>query len=169
VPDDDYAGFIERYCGELMGTEAAERGFSGGDIVDSKGNVLGTHRGIHHYTVGQRRGLGIAHSAPLYVMELRPEEGRVVVGERSDLGRSSFRVLCPNWVSFPELNAPLRVSAKIRSRHAEAPANITPLEDGSVWVEFDAPQPAIAPGQACVFYQGDEVIGGGWIARFTSP
>jgi len=169
VPDDDYSGFIERYWGEQMGTEAAERGFPGGEIVDRNGNVLGTHRGIHHYTVGQRRGLGIAHPVPLYVIELRPEERRVVVGERSDLGRSSFGVLRPNWVSIPELSAPLRVSAKIRSRHAEAPANITPLEDGSVWVEFDAPQLAVTPGQACVFYQGDEVIGGGWIARFTSP
>jgi tRNA-specific 2-thiouridylase len=169
VPDDDYSGFIERHYGELMGPEAGGQAFPGGEIVDSKSNVLGTHRGIHHYTVGQRRGLGIAHPAPLYVIELRPEESRVVVGERSELGRRSFGLLRPNWVSIPELNAPLRVSAKIRSRHAEAPASITPLEDGSVRVEFDTPQLAVTPGQACVFYQGDVVLGGGWIARFTGP
>jgi tRNA-uridine 2-sulfurtransferase len=166
VPDDDYSGFIERHYGDLVGSEAADLAFPGGEIVDSDGNVLGTHRGIHHYTVGQRRGLGIAHPAPLYVIELRPEERRVVVGERSKLGRSSFSVLSPNWISIPELKAPLRVFAKIRSRHAEAPASLTPLEDGSVQVEFDTPQLAVTPGQACVFYQGDEVVGGGWIARF---
>jgi len=167
VPDNDYSGFIERHYCELVGSEAAEQAFPGGEIVDGEGNVLGTHRGIHHYTVGQRKGLGIAHPEPLYVIELLPAERRVVVGVRSELGRCSFGVLRPNWISIPELKSPLRISAKIRSRHAEMPAEITPLEDGSLKVDFDTPQLAVTPGQACVFYQGDEVMGGGWIARFA--
>lgn len=162
VPDGDYASFVERHCREISGAESAVP--SGpGPIVDTGGRVVGTHSGIHRYTVGQRRGLGIAHPAPLYVLEIRPEDNTVVVGERSQLGRTDCRVVRPNWISIAALVEPMRVHARIRSRHREAPALIAPLEDGSVAVTFDSPQPAVTPGQACVFYQEERVVGGGWI------
>lgn len=165
VPDGDYAGFIERHYEDVVGKAEGEHPFSGGEIVDSSGNVLGSHLGIHHYTIGQRRGLGIAHPTPLYVIELRPEERRVVVGERSQLGRKSCRVAGLNWISIPAPTQAIRVTAKIRSRHPDAPATVRQLEDRSVLVEFDHPQLAVSPGQACVFYQEDCVVGGGWITR----
>jgi tRNA-uridine 2-sulfurtransferase len=165
IPDGDYAAFIEHYH-DAEGRSSASRPFSEGKIVDVEGHTLGTHRGIHHYTIGQRRGLGIAHSFPLYVLELRPEDNTVIVGGRSQLGKRHCRIIRPNWISISNLTAPLHVRAKIRSRHAAAPANISPAEDGSVEVIFDSPQPAISPGQACVFYQGEKVVGGGWIDRF---
>ncbi len=165
IPDGDYAGFIERHYDDVVGRTNAEDPFPAGDIVDSGGQVLGRHGGIHHYTIGQRRGLGISNAEPLYVIELRPERRQVVVGERGELCRSSCRVVKPNWVSIQAPSGEIRVSAKIRSRHPDAPAIAAPLEDGSVFVEFDDPQLAISPGQACVFYQEDRVVGGGWIAR----
>jgi len=165
VPDGDYAGFIERHGGSI--TRAGGNGghFRAGEIVDKLGKVLGTHGGIHRYTIGQRRGLGIAHRRPLYVVDLHPETATVVVGRREELSRRECRVVRPNWVSVSELKEPVRVHARIRSRHPEAPAVISPLENGSVSVCFDEPQSAVTPGQACVFYQGDNVLGGGWIAR----
>ena len=165
VPDGDYAGFIERFGRDTREGEGNGSRFRSGEVVDSSGHVLGTHGGVHRYTVGQRRGLGIAHHRPLYVIGLNPETARVVVGEREELARHDCRVVRLNWVSIPILKEPLRVHAKIRSRHAEAPALIAPLQDGSVKVSFDEPQFAVTPGQACVFYQGDDVLGGGWIAR----
>jgi tRNA-specific 2-thiouridylase len=164
IPDGDYAAFVERHQAEFSGFPEAMP-ISPGQIIDIHGHVLGRHPGIHHYTIGQRRGLGIAHTAPLYVLELRPEENAVVVGERSLLGKGSCRVEKTNWISIPELSKPIRVHAKIRSRHREAPATIAPAEDGSVDVTFDSAQTAISPGQACVFYQSDKVVGGGWISR----
>jgi tRNA-uridine 2-sulfurtransferase len=158
VHDGDYAGFIERHC------EKSELPREG-TIVDLAGRVLGTHPGIHHFTIGQRRGLGIAHSKPLYVLELSPEENKVVVGERSRLENNRCRVVRLNWISIGSLVEPRRISAKIRSRHPQSSATILPLEDGSVEVVFDKPQAAITPGQACVFYEGEGVLGGGWIAR----
>jgi tRNA-specific 2-thiouridylase len=164
VPDGDYAAFVENnYC-SIIGTQN-KKPFSAGEIIDIAGKILGFHSGIHHYTVGQRRGLGIAHSEPLYVLEIRPEENTVVVGERYHLGKYRCRVIKPNWISIPNLGEPMRVCAKIRSRHATAPASITPSNDGGVEVVFDSPQPAITPGQACVFYQSETVVGGGWISR----
>lgn len=157
IPDGDYAAFVEQHG------EVAPPG--PGRIVDLEGRVLGSHGGIHRYTVGQRRGLGIAHSSPLYVLELRPEDNTVVVGEREQLNRNRCRVIRPNWVAVSGLTQPMRGEARIRSRHREAPATLIPLEDGSVEVVFDNPQPAITPGQACVFYQSELVIGGGWIGR----
>jgi len=173
IPDGDYAAFIERYAAAATAAAAAAaaepsvpRPFAGGKILDIEERLLGKHRGIHHFTIGQRRGLGIAHSSPLYVLELRPEDNTVIVGHRSLLGKRHCRVIRPNWISLPGLSAPLRVWAKIRSRHTAAPASISPGEDGSVDVLFDVPQPAISPGQACVFYQDEKVVGGGWIDRF---
>lgn len=165
VPDGDYAAFIERYCGEINESKPI-RPFMPGYIMDSKGRILGEHSGIHHYTIGQRRGLGIAHKSPLYVLEIRPEDNTVVVGERALLGRKRCRVIRTNWIAIPELLGPLRVLAKIRSRHEAAGATVSPAGEMVVDVEFDAPQSAISPGQACVFYQDEIVIGGGWIDRF---
>jgi tRNA-specific 2-thiouridylase len=167
VPEGDYAAFVERHFGEIVGGQRS-KALSGGRIVDLDGRDLGAHPGIHHYTIGQRRGLGIASTSPLYVLELRPENNTVVVGERSHLGKRHCRVIRPNWISIPSLTEPLRVRAKIRSRHSAAAAAIVPTEDGCVDVEFDTPQPAITPGQACVFYQDEKVVGGGWISRFLT-
>ena len=168
VPDGDYAGFIEKHYSDVVGAPAQTSPFGPGEIVDLTGRVLGTHAGVHRYTVGQRRGLGIAHPEPLYVIDLEPDSRRVVVGERAALGRRTCRVVRPNWIAVHGVDAPIRVRARIRSRHREAPATVRPLEDGSVEVEFDVPQPAVTPGQACVFYDGDSVVGGGWIARGTT-
>jgi tRNA-uridine 2-sulfurtransferase len=160
VPDGDYAAFIENHYSGSGITIPSE-----GLIVDCEGRVLGKHLGIHHYTIGQRRGLGLAHRKPLYVLKLIPEENKVVVGERSELGKTRCRVTRLNWISIGSLAEPLRVAAKIRSRHPKSPATIQPMKDGSVEVLFDSPQAAISPGQACVFYQGEQVVGGGWISR----
>jgi tRNA-uridine 2-sulfurtransferase len=165
IPDGNYAAFVERHYHAVMG-DSIPKPFSEGMIIDRQGHRLGTHPGIHNYTIGQRRGLGIAHSSPLYVLELHPEDNTVIVGERSQLGRRHCRVVRPNWISIPDLSAPLRVLAKIRSRHEAASAIISPEEEDAVAVVFDSPQPAITPGQACVFYQDEKVVGGGWIDRF---
>ncbi len=165
IPDGNYAAFVERHYDEIAGPPGKTTQSVQGEIVDIEGRILGTHPGIHHYTIGQRRGLGIAHSSPLYVLEIRPEENRVVVGERCRLGKRRCRVVRTNWISVPALTAPLRVMAKIRSRHVAAPATVAPTDDGCVEVVFDSPQLAISPGQACVFYEGDNVVGGGWIDR----
>jgi tRNA-uridine 2-sulfurtransferase len=164
IPDGDYAAFVERHYEEIAGL-SAEKLFAPGPIINSEGRVMGTHPGIHHYTIGQRKGLGIAHSAPLYVLELRPVENTVVVGERSQLGKRGCRVERTNWISIPRLEESMRVHAKIRSRHPEAPATIAPVENETIEVMFDFPQTAISPGQACVFYQSEKVVGGGWIKR----
>ncbi len=165
VPDGEYAGFIERFSDEIGGSKDRSGTLRAGEIVDSSGKVLGVHGGVHRYTIGQRRGLGIARPRPLYVIGLDPECGRVIVGEREELARRDCRVVRSNWVSIDALEEPLRVGVKIRSRHPEAPALISPLEGGSVMVSFDEPQFAVTPGQACVFYEGEVVLGGGWIAR----
>jgi len=162
VPDGDYAAFVEKYRPNDGSAPAPAP--PPGKIVDSEGRVLGIHNGIHHYTIGQRRGLGIAHSEPLYVLEIQPEENIVVVGERRLLGRSRCLVEQLNWIAIPNLTEPLRVTAKIRSRHTPAPALIEPYEDGSVKVTFDSPQAGVTPGQACVFYLDEIVLGGGWIS-----
>jgi tRNA-uridine 2-sulfurtransferase len=162
IPDGDYAAFIERRQQDEAGPL---KPLAPGKIIDIEGRELGKHHGIHHYTIGQRRGLGIAHASPLYVLDLRPEDNAVVVGERSSLEKSRCRLTQLNWISIPALTGPARVSAKIRSRHTAAPATVRPFEEDDVEVIFDAPQPAITPGQACVFYSGDMVVGGGWIRR----
>jgi len=164
IPDGDYASFIENYIDEVVGNQG-KKAFPEGPIVDPAGRILGTHPGIHHYTIGQRRGLGIAHTAPLYVIELRPETNTVVVGERPLLGRKHCRIERINWIAIPNLTGSMRVRVKIRSRHPAAPATIMPAGDAYVDVTFDAPQDAVTPGQACVFYRDDTVVGGGWIIR----
>jgi tRNA-specific 2-thiouridylase len=154
VPDGDYASFIERQTGDLDGN---------GTIVNQSGEVLGRHDGIHHFTVGQRKGLGIALAEPTYVLELRPSEKKVVVGPRRELEQTMLSASQVNWISGIAPEGSMRVTAQIRHRHQPAPATVKAREDGRASLEFDTPQIAIAPGQAVVFYDGDRVVGGGWI------
>jgi tRNA-specific 2-thiouridylase len=162
VPDGDYAGFIDRY----LETEGATDRLPGtGEIVDSNGRVIGQHGGIQRYTIGQRRGIGIADERPLYVVSLDAEKNRVVVGSQEELLGSEFTAAGVNWIALANPNEPVRADVRVRYRHAAAPATITPILNGRVRVVFDEPQRAITPGQATVFYCGDEVIGGGWIVK----
>jgi tRNA-specific 2-thiouridylase len=154
VPDGDYAAFIERKA-----PDAARPG----TVVDNTGKVLGTHAGVHRFTIGQRKGIGLSSTEPLYVLEIKPDAAQVVVGSRDDLGRSELSASTVNWVSGSAPDDWLRVSAQIRHRHAAAPAKVRCTGEGRAELEFDAPQTAITPGQAVVFYEGDEVLGGGWI------
>ena len=162
VPDGDYAGFIDRYL-EAEGREAERP--AGGEIVDAGGHVLGSHEGVHRYTVGQRRGLGVSRPLPLYVVRVEPEAGRVVVGHEDELLASEFEAAGVNWLAFDEPSEPVRADVRVRYRHRESPAAITPLGRGRARVRFDEPQRAVTPGQAAVFYRGAEVVGGGWIVR----
>jgi tRNA-uridine 2-sulfurtransferase len=173
IPDGNYARFIERYLNELPVLPQPAVQNSGnldpsrlaeGEIVTSSGEVLGRHQGIHHYTVGQRKGLGISASEPLYVVEIDSKHNRVVVGSSEDLLKKDMIVRRLNWIAIDDLLEPNRVTAKIRSRAEEAAATLMKQDDGSVRVTFDEPQRAITPGQAAVFYDGDIVVGGGWIS-----
>ena len=154
VPDDDYAGFVERQV------PAQDRS---GPIVDTAGTVRGRHEGVHRFTVGQRRGLGVTSARPLYVLNVIPESRTLVVGEEEDLARDRLVAREVNWLSAPPPCHPRRAHVRIRYRHAEAPATLTPLPHHRVEVTFDAPQRAITPGQAAVFYEGEVCLGGGWI------
>jgi tRNA-uridine 2-sulfurtransferase len=165
VPDGDYASFIERHHAEVVGEVGKGTTFKEGDIIDAEGRFIGKHPGIHHFTIGQRRGLGIAHSEPLYVIKIDAEKNVIVVGPKAQTGSASCRVIRTNWILPGVPDEPLKAFARIRSRHKAAPAVVTPEGDGAARVEFEAPQMAVSPGQACVFYQGDRVIGGGWIDR----
>jgi tRNA-specific 2-thiouridylase len=136
-----------------------------GEIVDTEGRVIGEHEGVHHYTVGQRRGIGVSRQLPLYVVRVEAEENRVVVGHDAELLSSEFNAAGVNWVAFDSPDEPVRADVRVRYRHREAPATITPQGGGHVHVRFDQPQRAITPGQATVFYRGEEVLGGGWIVK----
>ena len=159
VPSGNYVQFIEAYLGERGEAMPEEEG----DLVTTGGEVIGRHRGVHHYTVGQRKGLGIAVGRPLYVVELDHAANRVVVGEDAELRSESCEVRDVNWISFAVLEAPMRATVKIRHRHEPAAATIEPIDATSARVKFDVAQRAITPGQAAVFYSGDVVLGGGWI------
>jgi tRNA-specific 2-thiouridylase len=135
----------------------------GGVIRDKDGRELGRHDGIHRFTIGQRKGLGLSTGIPLYVVGIDAGHAAVTVGPREDLERTSLTASRVNWISGDTPAGPLRAHARIRYRHAEAAATITPLGDARASVVFDAPQTAITPGQAVVFYDGDYVVGGGWI------
>jgi tRNA-specific 2-thiouridylase len=135
-----------------------------GDVVDSAGAVLGQHDGIPNFTVGQRRGLGLSSQRKLYVRSIEAESLRVVVGEATELDRESFEIERVRWVPFERPGGPLRATVRIRSTHDGTPATITDLGNGRARVRFDEPQRAITPGQAAVAYDGDLVLGGGWIA-----
>jgi tRNA-specific 2-thiouridylase len=136
-----------------------------GSIVTADGRTLGEHQGVHHFTVGQRKGLGISSKEPLYVISTDSETQRVVVGGNDDLLCGRFIARQLNWISIEGVAAPVRAQVKIRNKHAAAPATVRPTADpGSVEVVFDEPQRAVTPGQGAVFYLGDLVLGGGWIA-----
>lgn len=160
VPNGDYAAFINAYFRE-QGIDPAE---TEGAIVSTDGRVLGTHAGTHHFTVGQRRGLGIAAGEPLYVIRTEPLRQRVTVGHNHDLMRSSLIATDVNWVSIQPPREPRRAQVKIRNKHIPAAATLLPTRDQSrLEVRFDEPQRAITPGQAAVFYDTDLLLGGGWI------
>ena len=154
VPDGDYAGFIARYTG---------RGCPAGDFVDESGAVLGRHKGIIHYTVGQRRGLGIAADAPLYVKRIDAQENRVVLSGNAALFSRELTARDFNWIAFDTPPHTLRAAARVRYHQREQAATVTALPDGRVRLVFDEPQRAVTPGQAVVLYDGDSVLGGGTI------
>jgi len=157
VPDGDYARLVAK-----LRPGAAEPG----EIVDLSGRVLGHHEGIIHYTIGQRRGIGLSSAEPLFVVRLEPTRKRVVVGPRAALGRDRVRLGEVNWLGAQDgPPAGARVRVKLRATAPAADATLYPLPGGGVDVALDAPQQGIAPGQACVFYDGERVLGGGWILR----
>ena len=159
VPDGDYAKFIEKYTGKKTPE---------GDFVDKEGNYIGRHKGIIHYTIGQRRGLGIPAASRLYVCEISPKTNTVVLGDNADLFSSELEADNVNLISVDSLAEPKRVTAKIRYRHKEQPATAWQTPDGILHVKFDEPQRAITKGQAVVMYDGDVVVGGGVINKIYS-
>jgi tRNA-specific 2-thiouridylase len=156
VPDNDYGKFLQQ--ANLVQKHR-------GEIVDVHGHLLGEHDGIEFYTIGQRRGLGIASAKPLYVIELDTETNRVVVGDESALACDEFTIERCNWIPFDSPPTEIEATAKIRYNHPGTPATVKPLSDGRARVRLHAAQRAITPGQAAVFYEDDLVIGGGWITR----
>ncbi len=155
VPDGDYVAFLERYT---------KKAYSPGNYLDADGKIVGQHKGAVAYTLGQRKGLGIALGAPVYVCGKDMDANTVTVGPENLLFRKSLIATDCNWISTPQLTEPMRVKAKARSRMQEVPATVYPEENGQIRVEFDEPQRAITPGQAIVLYDGDTVLGGGTIA-----
>lgn len=154
VPDHDYASFIERETGKCSET---------GNFVDIYGNVIGTHKGITHYTIGQRKGLGLAMGHPVFVVEIRPETGEVVIGENDDIFQTKLLADHLNFMSVEGIEGEVRATAKIRYNHRGDDCVIRMVDRDTVEVEFDRPQRAITPGQAVVFYDGNYVMGGGTI------
>ncbi|HPW20783.1 MAG TPA: tRNA 2-thiouridine(34) synthase MnmA [Vicinamibacterales bacterium] len=153
VPDGDYADVLDRY---LPGDRS-------GFLADASGRILGRHHGVHRFTVGQRKGLGLATGEPLYVLRIDAERKLVTVGPREALERDWLTASRVNWVAGVEPSFPFRADVQIRSRHAAAPADIALAGPGRVRVDFLSSQAAVTPGQAAVIYRGDEVLGGGWI------
>ena len=155
VPDNDYGKFLQQ-------AKLVEK--HRGEIVNLQGQVLGEHDGIEFYTIGQRKGLGISSPKALYVIELDAATNRVVVGDDEALARDEFTAARCNWIAFGAPPAAFDATVKIRYSHPGTPATLTPLAGGEVKVKLHAPQRAVTPGQAAVFYQDDLVVGGGWIA-----
>jgi tRNA-specific 2-thiouridylase len=166
VPSGDYVRFIEAYRAEsgdaVNGPGHIPTG-EAGEMVSTSGEVLGRHNGVQNFTVGQRRGLGVAAGRPLYVLEIDPASRRVTVGEEDELRRDRCDVRDVNWIAWERPAGPVEASVRIRYRHEPADAVIEPQSDGSAKIRFREPQRAITPGQAAVFYSGEEVLGGGWI------
>jgi tRNA-specific 2-thiouridylase len=156
IPDNDYAGFLESH---IPGTARP------GPILDSEGNIVGEHRGIVYYTVGQRKGLGIAAAEPMYVTAIDAERNAVIVGNKEQTYGTELTAGDLNWIAKNPPELPFKAKARVRYRHAEAEASVTPLGNNSVYVKFTEPQMAITPGQTIVFYEGDTVIGGGTIMK----
>jgi len=156
VPDKDYAGFLQ---------ERIPEAFHPGPVVDLENRVLGQHKGIAYYTIGQRRGMGIAAPHPLYVLEIQSHRNTVVVGPNDKLFKRKLQASQVNFISLKKFEESLSIKAKIRYKHKEERALLTPLDSGRAVVEFEKPQRAITPGQSVVFYDGDTVIGGGVIDK----
>jgi tRNA-specific 2-thiouridylase len=163
IPGGDYKRFLAAYL-EEQGETMPE---TAGELVASNGEVIGRHEGIFNFTVGQRKGLGMAGRplgpTPLYVLKIDPASHRVTVGADAELATRTLRARKLNWISIAELSAPMRVRAKIRHRHEPAWATLEPAGVDEAVATFDEPQRAVTPGQAAVFHDGDEVVGGGWI------
>jgi len=155
VPNGHYADFVEKHAQAVP---------AGGVIADRSGHVLGRHEGVHRFTIGQRKGLRLSSSEPLYVVDISAADRRVTVGRREELDRASCGVSEVNWIGGSPPSAPVRAGVQVRHRHEPAAATVTVTAERRVHVAFDQPERAISPGQAAVFYDGDEVLGGGWIA-----
>jgi tRNA-specific 2-thiouridylase len=156
IPDGDYAGFLKNHRPQSSRP---------GPILDGRGKVLGEHRGITAYTIGQRHGLGIATAEPLYVTAIAPDRNAVVVGTKAQTYAAELVAGRLNWIAIDRPAHPLNVKVKIRYRHPEAEATVTPLDNENVYVKFAEPQMAVTPGQTIAFYDGDSIIGGGTILR----
>jgi len=159
VPNGNYVRFIEAYLGDQGRAIPA----GAGEIVSTSGEVLGHHQGVHQFTIGQRKGLGIVTGRAMFVVELDLPNNRVIVGDDADLRRDACEVHRVNWVSVARPAAPVACQVKIRYRHEAAEATVEPLDDVTARIRFCEPQRAITPGQAAVFYAGEVVLGGGWI------
>jgi len=159
VPGGDYKAFIDAYLAE-QGDALPD---TAGELVTSDGKTVGEHAGIHNFTIGQRKGLGVATGAPLYVIQIKGDSRQVVVGSDDELYSYTLRTRRNNLISVQSLDQPMRVSIKIRHRHAGAMAMIEMVESDTIQATFDEPQRSVTPGQAAVFYDGDVVVGGGWI------
>jgi tRNA-specific 2-thiouridylase len=159
IPGGDYKQFLTAYL-EEQGERLPE---TAGELVASTGEVLGHHEGIFNFTVGQRKGLGVSSPTPLYVLQIDPANHRVTVGADAELATRELRARRLNWIAIPALTAPMRVQIKIRHRHEPAWATLQPAGADEVVATFDEPQRAVTPGQSAVFYDGVEVVGGGWI------
>jgi tRNA-specific 2-thiouridylase len=160
IPGGDYQTFLQAYLDE----QNQPMPDSAGQLVTTTGEVIGAHTGIHNFTVGQRKGLGLTSPNPLYVLAIHPDSHQVTVGPDTDLLTRELRANRLNWISIPSLTESIRVLAKVRHRHEPQPATLRPgPEPGTAIALFDEPQRAITPGQAAIFYQEDEVVGGGWI------
>ena len=159
VPGGDYKNFLDAYL--------AERGEAlpdtSGELVTTNGQVIGEHGGIHNFTVGQRKGLGVATGSPLYVIQIKGDTREVIVGNQEDLYSRTLRTHRVNLIAVQDLPEPMRVGVKIRHRHAPAAALIEKADEDEILITFEEPQRAVTPGQAAVFYDGDIVVGGGWI------
>ena len=159
IPGGDYKQFLTAYLEE----QDEKMPETSGELVTTDGRVLGHHDSISNFTVGQRKGLKVASPTPLYVLQIDPATHRVTVGADADLATRTLRAGRLNWISIPKLTAPMRVKIKIRHRHEPAWATLEPAGEDEVLATFDEPQRAVTPGQSAVFYDGDEVVGGGWI------
>lgn len=153
IPDHDYPAYLEQRFGKMPS----------GDFISPEGQVCGRHQGLLHYTIGQRKGLGIALGRPVFIRAMDPVSNRIYLGDAADAFAGGVLLRDCSWIAFDQLRAPLRAGAKIRSAAKEAPCEVFPLPDGGVKVLFDTPQRAPAPGQSCVLYQGEYVLGGGYI------
>jgi len=160
VPGGDYKKFLDAYLAE-QGESLPD---TAGELVTTNGEVIGEHSGIHNFTVGQRKGLGVATGSPLYVIQIKGETRQVVVGEGEQLYSRTLIARKLNWIAVDDPQNPMRITAKIRHRHEAAPAVIEKTGHDEVLVTFDQQQRAITPGQATVFYDGEVVVGGGWIS-----